>query len=277
LRTPFKWAKAVADSGNYVFSVFEMNNRLGYFVPRFNFRFDESDTGKVWFISGGGTRCYIARIETEKSADIFEQAADSHFMMNRIVGSLLISGAGLFAPEIKGRLLFRGLDKLDWDSQIEMEIGWTEEVKRIHDAFSQEKFSGWLIAICRHKFLRRAVDDLVLALRDPTEAFVFIYRGFEWLEQGLDISKAKLAEALGVGLKDLKELGRLANHETGVRHATSAGVKMRANVETYSTWAAGLVDAINFGRAQLDSGFHPMKPDEVANILKVAVRLQPYA
>ncbi len=253
-----------------------MINRLGYFVPRFNVQFNEADTGKVWFISGGGTRCYIARIETQKSVDIFEQAADSHFMMNRIVGSLLISGAGLFAPEIKGRLVFRGLDKLDWDSQIDMEIGWSEEVRRIHGAFSQEKFRGWLIAICKHKFLRRPVDDLVLALKDPTEAFVFIYRGFEWLEQGLDISKAKFAEALGVRLTDLKELGRLANHETGVRHATSAGVKMLADVETYSTWAAGLIDAINFGRAQLEPGFYPMKPSEVANILKVAVQLQPY-
>ena len=84
----------MADNGNYVFSVFEMMNRLGYFVPRFNVRFDEADTGKVWFISGGGTRCYVARIETRKSVDVFEQAADNHFMMNRIVGSLLISGAG---------------------------------------------------------------------------------------------------------------------------------------------------------------------------------------
>ena len=89
----------MADNGNYVFSVFEMMNRLGYFVPRFNVRFDEADTGKVWFISGGGTRCYVARIETRKSVDVFEQAADSHFMMNRIVGSLLISGAGSSTPQ----------------------------------------------------------------------------------------------------------------------------------------------------------------------------------
>jgi hypothetical protein len=253
-----------------------MTNRLGYFVPRFNVRFDEADTGKVWFISGGGTRCYIARIESHKSVDIFEQAADSHFMMNRIVGSLLISGAGLFVPEIKGRLVFRGIDQLDWDSQIEMEIGWSEEVKRVHDAFSQENLRGWLIAIFTHRFLRRAVDDLVLALKDPTEAFVFIYRGFEWLEQGLNISKSELAEALGVRLNDLKQLGRLANTETGVRHATTAGVKMRADVETYSTWAAGLIDAVNFGRAKLEPGFSPMKPDEIANVLKVAIRLEPY-
>src|ERR1700692_1967371 len=114
-----------------------MINRLGYFVPRFNVRYDEDDTDKVWFISAGGTRCYIARIELNRSVDIFEQAADSHFMMNRIVGSLLISGAGLFEPEIKGRLVLRGLDSVDWDSQIEMEVGWSEEVKRVHDAFSQ--------------------------------------------------------------------------------------------------------------------------------------------
>ena len=224
-------------------------------MPRFNVRFDETDSGKVWFISSGGTRCYIARVETQKGLDIFEQAADSHFMMNRIVGSLLISGAGLFTPEVKGRLVFRGLDRLDWDSQIEMEIGWSEEVKRVHDAFSEENFRGWLLTICQHKFLRRAVGDLMLALKDPTEAFAFIYRGFEWLEQGLDIGKERFAEALGVRFNDLKQLGRLANAKTGVGHATSTGVKMRADVETYSTWAAGLIDAINFGRAQFKTQF----------------------
>ena len=105
---------------------------------------------------------------------------------------------------------------------------------------------------------------------------MFIYRGFEWLEEGLNVDKKQLAEALGVRLEDLKQLGKLANAETGVRHASTAGVKMRADVETYGTWAAGLIDAINFGRAQLETGFRPMSPAEVANVLKVAVRLQPY-
>jgi len=266
----------MVDGRSHVFSIFEMTSRLGYFVPRFNMRFDEADTGKVWFISRGGTRCYIARIETQPTVDIFEQAADSHFMMNRIVGSLLISGAGLFTPEIKGRLVFRGIEKLDWDSQVEMEIGWSEEVKRVHDVFSHENFRGWLHAVFGHTFLRRAVDDLVLALRAPTESFIFIYRGFEWLEQGLKISKKEFAEALGVRLDDLKQLGKLANVETGVRHATSTGAKMRANVETYSTWAAGLIDAINFSRAKLEPQFRPMTPHEVAHALKVALLVQPY-
>lgn len=266
----------MTDGRSNVFSIFEMSNRLGYFAPRFNVRFDEADTGKVWFISCGGTRCYVARIETTQSVDIFEQAADSHFMMNRIIGSLVISGAGLFTPNVKGRLIFRGLEQLDWDAQIEMEIGWSDEVKRVHEAFSQENFRGWLLAICKHTFLRRAVDDLVLALKEPTEAFVFIYRAFEWLEDGLRITKKELAAALGVSFDELKQLGKLANAGTGVRHATSAGVKMRANVETYSTWTAGLVDAINFGRSKLEPNYQLMKPAEVANALKICIALQPY-
>jgi hypothetical protein len=128
-----------------------------------------------------------------------------------------------------------------------------------------------------HRFIYRAAEDAVLALRVPTESFVFIYRGFEWIEDGLKISKKELAQGIGVPLKNLKQLGEIANVESGVRHATKTGVKMRANIENYSTWIAGLVDAINFARKRLESAFVPMTAREVAEAISVAVKMQPYA
>lgn len=173
--------------------------------------------------------------------------------------------------------MFHGVNPISWESIIEFEPFWAEEVKRVHSAFSTEKFSGWLKAIVTHRFIYRAAEDAVLALRVPSESFVFIYRGFEWIEDGLKISKRELAEGIGVPLKNLKQLGEIANVESGVRHATKTGVKMRANVENYSTWIVGLVDAINFARRRLESDFVPMTAKEVAEALSVAVKMQPYA
>jgi hypothetical protein len=253
-----------------------MTSRLGYLVPSFNVRYDESNTGKSWFISSGGTRCYLTRGEAGHTIDFSEQAADSHFLMIRIVAALLLSGAGLYDFELKGRLVFYGVNPIHWESAIEAEPFWPEEIKRVHSAFSTERFSGWLKAIMTHRFIYRAAEDAVLALRAPTESFVFIYRGFEWIEDGLKISKQELAQGVGVPLKNLKHLGEIANVESGVRHATKTGVKMRADVDNYSTWIAGLLDAINFARKKVESSFVPMTAEEVAEALSVAVKIQPY-
>lgn len=257
----------MGESSSLVASVFEMTNRLGYLVPSLNVRYDESNTVKSWFISCGGTRCYLARGEAGHEVDLSEQAADSHFLMSRIVAALLLSGAGLFDFELKGRLVFYGINPIHWESVIEFEPFWTEEIKRVHSAFSIEKFSGWLKAIMTHRFIYRAAEDAVLALRMPTEAFVFIYRGFEWVEDGLKISKRELAEGIGVPLKNLKQLGEMVNVDSGVRHASKTGIKMRANLENYSTWIAGLVDAINLARKRVEPDFVPMTAQEVAGAI----------
>lgn len=264
------------ESSSLVVSVFQMTSRLGYLVPSFNIQYDESNTGKSWFISCGGTRCYLARGEAGHEVELSEQAADSHFLMSRIIAALLLSGAGLFDFELKGRLVFRGVNPIHWESIIEFEPFWAEDIKRVHSVFSTEKFFGWFKAIINHRFIYRATEDAVLALRVPTEAFVFIYRGFEWIEDGLKISKRELAKGIGVPLKNLKSLGEIANVDSGVRHATKSGVKIRANTETYSTWIAGLVDAINFARSRRESGFVPMTAKEVAVALTAAVKMQPY-
>ena len=79
--------RPAGESSSLVASVFQMTSRLGYLVPSFNIRYDESNTGKSWFVSSGATRCYLARGEAGHTIDLSEQAADSHFLMSRIVAA----------------------------------------------------------------------------------------------------------------------------------------------------------------------------------------------
>lgn len=94
-----------------------------------------------------------------------------------------------------------------------------------------------VLGALRHTLLRRAADDLYLALANPHDAFVFIYRGIEWLKQGLSLSWDEFAQLVDIPLRELKELTKLANVETGVRHASRSGSKMRPDTPVDGTWA----------------------------------------
>jgi hypothetical protein len=259
-----------------VISIFEMTNYLGYFLPEIDIRYDERDTGLTTFIRCGGTRAYIARVGEASRLIPEEQAADSHFAINRIQSALVMSSAGLFTPHLKGRLRLQAGYDLAWATEFDVNVFYTDEVKRVHEAFTTQNFFGWFSVLSQHTFLRRAADDLVIAMRAPTEAFVFIYRGFEWLEDGLKISKKEMANALGVDHGHYKELGKIANVETGVRHASLSGSKIRADAMTYSTWMCGLVEGINYARSKVEQGFLRMTPKEVATAMTIAVLLDPY-
>jgi hypothetical protein len=261
-----------------VISIFEMINHPGYLVPEIDLQYHERDTGLTWFIKCGGTRAYLARAGKMSRLAPDEQAAESHFMIGGIQSALVMSSAGLFVPQLKGRVHLMGADSLDWATEFDLSPFYADEVKRIYEGFDLKKFEGWYAALSKHIFLRRAVADLVIAMRTPTEAFVFIYRGFEWLEDGLKlkISKKEMAVALGVEHSHYKALGKMANVETGVRHASSTGSKIRADTETYSTWMCGLVDGLNSARSKIEKGFVRMAPKEVAEAMTVAVLLDPY-
>jgi hypothetical protein len=259
-----------------VISIFEMRNHLGYFIPKLDLEYHESNTGLNWLITCGGTRAYLARAGQASRLVPDEQATESHFMISGIQSALVMSSAGLFVPQLKGRVHLLGADSLDWATEFDLNPFSADEVKRIHSNFDLKKFEGWFDALSKHIFLRRAVADLIIAMRTPTEAFVFIYRGFEWLEDGLKISKKEMATALGVEHSHYKALGKMANVETGVRHASSTGSKIRADTETYSTWMCGLVDGINYARSKVEKGFVRMAPKEVAAAVAVAVLFNPY-
>lgn len=78
----------------------------------------------------------------------------------------------------------------------------------------------------------------------PHEALVFVYRGLEWLVEGMGFTWEGIAKELGGTKNDIRELKKTANVETGVRHASKSGMKLRASPENYGTWVAGLFDII---------------------------------
>ena len=169
---------------DFAINVFRLSNQRGYTVPRLNIDYIEHGTGLEWRMTCGGTRAYLVRFGKSLDGDIDEQAADSHFMIRRITSSLLIGGAGLFQVESVGRLIFRG---------IEGYVTWTSHLDQ-PDPLSNEKSSdtvesiyGWCRVLCENHILRRATDDAHNALSYPHEAFVFVYRGMEWLKKGLRI------------------------------------------------------------------------------------------
>jgi hypothetical protein len=47
---------------------------------------------------------------------------------------------------------------------------------------------GWILALCNHTVLRRAAEDAHAAIMNPHEALVYVYRGLEWLVEGMDYS-----------------------------------------------------------------------------------------
>jgi len=205
--------------------------------------------------------------------DIEEQAADSHFMVKRVTSALLMAGAGLFHARAMGRVILR---------KVAGDITWTLHFDRPDPQSSEpgdevvSRIYSWYGAICSHTVLRRAADDAHLALSYPHEAITYVYRGLEWLVAGAGMSWEEIAKALGVPFSEIRDLKKLANVDTGVRHASKSGVKMRAEPQTYGTWVCALIDGINAVRARLEADFKVMDPKEVADAVLRAAPPVPY-
>ncbi len=261
---------AMTDS---VVSIFELQNTRGYSVPLFRIQYQEADTGIEWQVNCGGTRGYLARFGSKLDADFDTQAADSHFMIQRIVTALLVSGSGLFEARPVGRFLFQGLEgNFTWISHLNMREPFEPAEKLDKSA----PLFDWYRAICTHNVLRRALDDTYLALMYPHEAFVFIYRGFEWLRTALKLSWEDIASDVGVSVSEIKELGKMANYETGVRHASVSGEKLRADPINYGTWVCGLIDGVNAARKRLEPDIECMDATTVAEAVKKAAPITAY-
>lgn len=258
---------------DFAISVFRLFNAKGYSIPNLNIDYIEKDTELEWRITCGGTRAYLVRFGDKLVDNLDAQAADSHFMIRRVTSSLLLGGLGLFQAEAMGRLIFKNIyGMVTWDSHLDgpdpfRKDDSSEEVKKVYD---------WCGALCMNNILRRAADDAHIALTHPHEALVYVYRGLEWLKIGQDIGWDIIAKDIGVSNNDIRNLKQIANRETGVRHATKDGVKMRAKFENYSTWVCGLVDSINAARKRLEPEFEPMTPKEVADAVMKATPLLPY-
>ena len=94
---------------------------------------------------------------------------------------------------------------------------------------------------------------------------------------GLGLSWDDIACDVGVTTKQIK--GNWANSQTTelafgmLRQAAS---KLRADLETYGTWIAGLLHATEAARARVDGSYAVSTPNRIANKLKAAVQYDPY-
>lgn len=244
-----------------VVSVFRLTNARFLVVPKLDFNYVEQETGVRWHITAGGSRAYTLRFGAGLAAfdgeSIDGQNADSHFMMSRVQGALLLGGSGLFQAEAVGRVFLEAVqDNPNWFTQADFPVADPPE--------APPAFYDWLGALIRHTMLRRAAADAHAALSHPHEAGSYVYRGFEWLVVGEGRSWDDLASDVGVSKAEVRNFKKLANVDHGVRHASRSGVKLRADVQNYGTWVCGLIDAINATRARLESGFTAAAPEVVA-------------
>lgn len=248
-------------------------------MPQIQFEYSEIDTRDNWVITIGGTRAYLNRFTDRKvgDTDLASESADSHFMIQRVMGALLVSGAGLFEKEAMGRVVYHAVgEKFHLTHLTDVEPFDMHSEAGIAKYFSAGDFVDWLKFLCTHLFARRAIDDLHLGLINHIEAFVFFYRGFEWIKTTLKIDWDELAEEIGTTKKKMTDLKKMANVDSGVRHASKTGKKMRAEPITYGTWACGLLDAINAARARIDPKYKRMAPKLVADRLKISIPFLPY-
>ena len=95
-------------------------------------------------------------------------------------------------------------------------------------------------------------------------------------KKGLNLSWDDIARAGGGTTKQIKAVGQIANDESGVRHASRSGEQQRASLKTYSTWIAGLIDAIESARARVDKSYTVSDSKQIAEKLKVAMLYNPY-
>ena len=257
----------------FAINVFRLVSQRGYAVPSLNVTYIERGTGLEWRMTCGGTRAYLVRFGDSLERTWDTQSADSHFMIRRITSSLLLGGAGLFQAESMGRLLFRGVEgSVTWDSHLDR----PDPLSSAESDEITDMIYDWCITLCKHDSLRRAADDAHLALTFPHEAIVFVYRGLEWLKMSQKLAWKDLASDLGVSVKHLRDFKKMANIQTGARHATKSGSKMRANAENYGTWVCALLDAINAARVRLEPTFHKMSPQQVANAIMRAMPVVPF-
>lgn len=259
---------------DFAISVFSLTNDRGYIAPKLNIGYKESDSNAHWTINCGGTRVYLVRHATPLLADTEEQAADSHFMVDRLKFAFMFGGAGLFRSKCVGRLTFENVaGDVTWHTQLDFPDPFFGSWP---DATTTAQVADWYGAICAHSVLRRAANDAYLALMHPHEALLYAYRGMEWIVVGTKISWEDLAENMGISKADLREFKKTANVEGGARHPTQRLEKLRAELRSYSGWVTCLFDAINAARARLDPSYTPKTPKEFAAVFARAVPPVPY-
>lgn len=253
-----------------VISVFKFENNKGYFVPKIELQYLEKDTGVQWTINCGGTRGYFVRFGDNLNKDFDEQAADSHFMANRVTTALFLSGCGLFQAKSMGRVIIEDICFPEMKVTTHVDLwdrpGKPEEEKQINI-----EFADWYKFICDNTLFRRAADDAYAALLNPVEADFFIYRGMEWLLKAARIKWQELASDIGITFNEIRNFKKQVNHDLGQRHGIDSGIKRRVEIKTYGPLIADFIYGLGNVRKRTDKSFPGLTPDKAAEIVKKAL------
>ena len=257
-----------------VASIFRLKNERGYFVPRFEARYIERNTGQEWIINCGGTRAYFIRVGEQLEENVKAQSADSHFMANRITRSLFISGCGFFKAEAQGRIIFKTIKTSEFNffTHLDLRDDTGEENKK--DKLGE--ITDWYEFICQNTFFRRAVDDAYYALENPLESDFFIYRGMEWLLKAGNIGWQELADYIGITFKEIKKFKQQVNVELGQRHGVDSGKKRRAMLMDYGPFIADFLFGLCNVRKSVDENFLGYTAEKTAKIVMKAIPAVPY-
>jgi len=258
-----------------VASIFRLENDKGYLSPKIDIQYMEKDTGVQWTINCGGTRVYLIRFGQNLDADLNDQSADSHFMVNRIITSLFLSGCGLFRAKAMGRLFINNIDTSAINVTTHLDL-WDKMSEEINEIQIADEFRDWYQFICGNVLFRRAADDAYQALLNPVEVIFYIYRGMEWLLQAADIGWRELAQDIGVSFNDIKKFKRQINYESGERHGIKSGLKRRSIAEDYGALVADFIYGLCNVRKRVDDDFSGISTEKAAEIVMKAMPLVPY-
>ena len=264
-----------------VISIFKLENEKGLIVPSISLKYVEKDSNIEWTINCGGTRVYFMRFGVGLLKNIDDQAADSHFMANRITTTLFMSGCGLFRANAMGRILIENIPISTANITTHLDL-WKQSPKKDDKENKEEnkiilkEFSNWYAFICQNMLFRRAVEDAYYALLSPLEVDFYLYRGMEWLLKAADIGWEDLAKDIGVSVKAIKAFKKSVNVDLGQRHGIASGKKRRAIAEEYGSLIADYLYGLCNVRKRVDKSFSGITPKRAADIVFKAMPFVPY-
>lgn len=218
-------------------------------VPALQFDYLEKDTENYWRIWGAGDLVYLYRIGERLSLrNDEERMMDAGLMVKRVECSLLLAKVGWFQFTCIAGWEFTGVETTS-SSTVGCRLGKAESE-------DSSEVIGWFQAFSQHSLLRRAAEDAHAALTIPSEAILFMYRGFEWLKKCLNVQWKELGEAVDIPQENVNYLKKIANDpDLAARHASESGQKVHFEQGVCSGWICGLLHGIVHARCKLDQTF----------------------
>ena len=212
-------------------------------VPHVDLGMHEKDTGSDWVIRSSVDLAYVIRYGELSKYDHGGEMFEADLMKRRLECSFLVGNQQFVEFEREGHILITELPSTPF--------GVAFGLAEVEDSKAGTEVARWFGAFTQHVWLSRAAEDIHTALKLPAEDVLFVFRAFEWLQKGLDVSWANLGERIDVPQHNLTSLKKRANNwDTAVRHAVTSGRKTRFGDDR--SWVHGALHAIVHSFAYVD-------------------------